>query len=214
MPPTDQGKKFLQIELTAEIYDALMARVQLSGNSASELVQQSLYRYLGCGNDDPNHLETRLAALEVEIMQRLQAQFEAKIQSIQISLQNLQNNMRSQSEAIANIQANLATDLVKSEPITERSVKPIVAAAIADVPPMAHSQKKVETTASSQVRQLQIGDLVQVRDPDSPHYMEHLRISTVGIIRATVQTDLGEQTFLKRDLRFVSTKSESTLGSD
>lgn len=210
MPPADQETKFLQIELTAEIYDALMVRVQLSGNDASELVQQSLYKYLGCGNDAPNQIETRLAALEAKIMQRVQTQVEAQIQSMQTALQNLQNNMRSQSDAIANILANLkpnpANHLSSSEPSVELGV--------ADAPPLSYGQKKAETASSSQIRQLQIGDLVQVRDPDSPHYMERVRISAVGIIRATVKTDSGEQTFLKRDLRFVESNSASNLGSD
>jgi hypothetical protein len=77
---------------------------------------------------------------------------------------------------------------------------------------------KVETTDSNisladtltqtppPIRQLQIGDIVQIRDPDSPHYMEKLRITELGIIRATVSTDFGNQTFLKRDLRFVSSE--------
>ncbi|WP_019499635.1 hypothetical protein [Pseudanabaena sp. PCC 6802] len=206
MPPTDRGTKFLQIELTAEIYDALMARAQLSGSSASELVQQSLCSYLGCGNDAPNQIETRLAELESAIMQRVQAQVEAQMQPMRSLLQNLQSHMKSQLEAIANLQANL-----KAEPANPA---PIVESGVADTSAVSCDRKKAETASSSQIRQLQIGDLVQVRDPDSPHYMEHLRISAVGIIRATVQTDAGEQTFLKRDLRFVESNLASNLGSD
>jgi hypothetical protein len=53
------------------------------------------------------------------------------------------------------------------------------------------------------IRPLQIGDLVQVRDRSSPHFLEKLHITKVGMLRATVVTSSGEQSFLKRDLRFI-----------
>ncbi|AFY75338.1 hypothetical protein Syn7502_03496 [Synechococcus sp. PCC 7502] len=53
------------------------------------------------------------------------------------------------------------------------------------------------------VRALQIGDLVQIRDQGSPHFLEKLSIVKVGMLMATVQTSKGEQSFLKRDLRFI-----------
>ncbi|CAN1213130.1 hypothetical protein TUMEXPCC7403_23195 [Tumidithrix helvetica PCC 7403] len=56
------------------------------------------------------------------------------------------------------------------------------------------------------IRQLQVGDLVQIRDPDSPHYMEKLRLTKVSLIRASIQTETGEHTYLKRDLRFVQSE--------
>ncbi len=54
------------------------------------------------------------------------------------------------------------------------------------------------------VRALQIGDLVQIRDQSSPHFLEKLTITKVGMLMASVQTSDGEQSFLKRDLRFIA----------
>jgi hypothetical protein len=53
------------------------------------------------------------------------------------------------------------------------------------------------------IRPLQVGDLVQIRDQSSPHFLERLHITKVGMLMATVVTSLGEQSFLKRDLRFI-----------
>jgi hypothetical protein len=53
------------------------------------------------------------------------------------------------------------------------------------------------------IRPLQVGDRVLVLEPDSPYYMAKLLVIRTSLIRATVDTDTGEKTFLKRDLRFV-----------
>lgn len=58
------------------------------------------------------------------------------------------------------------------------------------------------------LRQLEVGDFVQIRDVDSPYFMEKLQIVKVGIVRASVATHSGEQSFLKRELRFVPPDSE------
>jgi hypothetical protein len=57
------------------------------------------------------------------------------------------------------------------------------------------------------IRPLKIGDRVLILDPDSPYYMAKLSVTRTSLIRAMVETDTGEHTFLKRDLRFI----ESTL---
>ena len=62
---------------------------------------------------------------------------------------------------------------------------------------------KPEKSEPLTVRPLQIGDLVQVRDRSSPHFLEKLNIIKVGMLMATVVTSSGEQSFLKRDLRFI-----------
>ena len=61
------------------------------------------------------------------------------------------------------------------------------------------------------IRPLQIGDLVQIRDQSSPHFLEKLTIVKVGMLMATVQTNQGEQRFLKRDLRFIEPLVSDTL---
>jgi hypothetical protein len=53
------------------------------------------------------------------------------------------------------------------------------------------------------IRPLQIGDRVLILDPDSPYYMAKLLVIRTSLIRATVETETGEHTLLKRDLRFV-----------
>jgi hypothetical protein len=53
------------------------------------------------------------------------------------------------------------------------------------------------------IRPLQVGDRVLVLEPDSAYYMAKLLVIRTSLIRATVDTDTGEKTFLKRDLRFV-----------
>jgi hypothetical protein len=57
------------------------------------------------------------------------------------------------------------------------------------------------------IRPLQVGDRVLILETDSPYYMAKLLVTRTSLIRATVETDTGEKTFLKRDLRFV----ESTI---
>lgn len=174
-PQASQSIKSLQVELSAEVYDALMAKQQLSGCDVSELVQQGLCLYLGLEIlETKDHtsdqakdlrspleqmLESRLAELESRIMERVYIEIESRLAGIKVGTTS----------------SNIL---------------------LADTP----------TQTPPPIRQLQIGDIVQIRDPDSPHYMEHLRISELGIIRATVSTDFGNQTFLKRDLRFVSSE--------
>jgi hypothetical protein len=166
--------KSLQVDLSAEVYDALIAKQHLSGSNISELVQQGLRFYLGLETKDSTNaqtedlrsplekmLEIRLADLESRIMERVYMAIESRLAGI------------------------------KNETTTPNI-------SLADTP--------MQTPPP--VRQLQIGDIVQIRDPDSPHYMEQLRISELGIIRATVSTDFGNQTFLKRDLRFVHSESD------
>jgi hypothetical protein len=53
------------------------------------------------------------------------------------------------------------------------------------------------------IRSLQVGDRVLILDPDSPYYMARLLIIRTSLLRATVDTETGEKTFLKRDLRFI-----------
>jgi hypothetical protein len=61
------------------------------------------------------------------------------------------------------------------------------------------------------IRPLQLGDLVQIRDQSSPHFLEKLIIVKVGMLMATVETSTGEQSFLKRDLRFIDNQVPETL---
>jgi len=58
------------------------------------------------------------------------------------------------------------------------------------------------------IRPLQVGDRVLILEPDSPYYMAKLLVTKTSLIRATVDTETGEKTFLKRDLRFVEAAND------
>jgi hypothetical protein len=172
-PQATQSIRSLQVDLSAELYDALMAKQRSSGCSVSELVQQGLRLCLGLeAHDDTEELrsplaqtiESRLSELESRIMARVGIEIESRIASLKFK--------------------TISSNISLAETPAEKAIPPTV-------------------------RQLQIGDIVQIRDPDSPHYMEHVRVSEVGIIRATVSTDLGNQTFLKRDLRFMRSEADA-----
>lgn len=67
-----------------------------------------------------------------------------------------------------------------------------------------HSEEKVKNNLPiPTIRPLQIGDRVLILEPDSAYYMAKLLVVRTSLIRATVATETGEMTFLKRDLRFV-----------
>jgi len=66
----------------------------------------------------------------------------------------------------------------------------------------------IKPELSTTIRALQIGDRVQIRDQSSPHFLEKLTIVKVGMLMAVVQTTSGEQSFLKRDLRFIHSTLE------
>jgi hypothetical protein len=66
------------------------------------------------------------------------------------------------------------------------------------------SEEKIKNTMPiPTIRPLQIGDRVLILEPDSAYYMAKLLVVRTSLIRATVATETGEMTFLKRDLRFV-----------
>jgi hypothetical protein len=60
----------------------------------------------------------------------------------------------------------------------------------------------LEKEVHAKIHQLQIGDSVQIRDADSNYFNQVVQIIQVGMIRATVQTPTGAESYLKRDLRF------------
>jgi hypothetical protein len=60
----------------------------------------------------------------------------------------------------------------------------------------------LETESLPKIHQLQIGDSVQIRDADSNYFNQVVQIIQVGMIRATVETPTGAESYLKRDLRY------------
>lgn len=172
-----ETKKFLGVEIAAELHDLLVDKaIQLSITEA-ELVEQGLQLLFGAVSLLQPSLKTQLKA---ELIADLKLELNTQIE------QQLAHALRLGSPALdAELQIKSSTATDTSENINE---------------------------ISPSVRQLCVGDRVQIRDPDSPYYMEKLQIVKVGMIRADVATDHGEQSFLKRYLRFVPSE-ESVSGS-
>ena len=80
-----------------------------------------------------------------------------------------------------------------AEPVTEN---------LATVPSTDHLPESTPLPLPT-IRPLQVGDRVLILERESPYYMAKLLIIRTSLIRATVETETGEKTFLKRDLRFV-----------
>ncbi|NJM28062.1 MAG: hypothetical protein HC856_07165 [Pseudanabaena sp. RU_4_16] len=98
-PQASQSIGSLQVELSSELYDALMAKVRSSGCSTNELVQQGLRLYLGLETNDRTKertedsrstveqtIESRLSELESRIMERVCLEIEARMASIKLQL--------------------------------------------------------------------------------------------------------------------------------
>lgn len=176
----------ITLNLNAATYEALIAEAKAVGTSEAELVERALQLLLR--DKKQNLLVTiesvvneQLEGFERDMTDRFYTLMEQHIS--QAEFQQLKANLASQSAAIAQL---INRELVPSQ----------------DNPTEPLSTLEQEITPST--KQLEIGDLVQVRDVDSPYFMEKLKIIKVGIIRASVATNSGEQSFLKRDLRFVS----------
>jgi hypothetical protein len=153
----------MTIELSSELYTALLKQVKTTGKTETELVVEGLRQVLS-QPDDKNTEKDRLAILE--------ANLEKKLKQYADSL-------------IKDRQSNVAANPEISDRKSLERVLPIPT-----------------------IRPLQVGDRVLILEPDSPYYMAKLLVIRTSLIRATVDTDTGEKTFLKRDLRFVESSSE------
>lgn len=89
------------------------------------------------------------------------------------------------------------------------SLKSIVEQVLATQTISPPAAKAVSPPVSPTIRALQVGDIVQIRDQSSPHFLEKLPIIKVGMLMASVQTTTGEQSFLKRDLRFLTSDPDT-----
>ena len=153
----------LTIELSSELYAALLEKVHLTGKTETELVIQGLTQILG-EITTPQEEQDRFADLESALEQKLKLYVESLIK-----------DRVSSSESVENLPtSNLDSDVNISKAMPIPTIRP-----------------------------LQVGDRVLILEPDSPYYMAKLLVTKTSLIRATVDTDTGEHTFLKRDLRFV-----------
>lgn len=153
----------LTIELSSELYTALLKQVKTTGKTETELVVEGLRQVLS-QPDDKNTEKDRLAILEANLEKKLKQYVDSLIKDRQ---------------------SNVAANPEISDRISLERVLPIPT-----------------------IRPLQVGDRVLILEPDSPYYMAKLLVIRTSLIRATVDTDTGEKTFLKRDLRFVESSSE------
>jgi hypothetical protein len=168
-PEIDRANHLLNIELSNELYTALLAKVKATGQTETELVIQGLRQILG-DIDPQNHQQERFAALEIALEMALEKKLKQYVEG-------LIKDRVSSSESSAHLStsdrhANIADSNAMAMPIPT-------------------------------IRPLQIGDRVLILEPDSAYYMAKLLVIRTSLIRATVATETGEMTFLKRDLRFV-----------
>ena len=163
----------LTVELSSQLYAALLEKVKITGKTETELVIQGLQQVLD---------ETYAQKAEKDRFIALEAALEVKLkQYVETLIKDRVSELVTQSPK-SNLDSNLQTSDRKS---FER-VLPLPT-----------------------IRSLQVGDRVLVLEPESPYYMAKLIVIKTSLIRATVETDTGEQTFLKRDLRFVEGKTSS-----
>jgi hypothetical protein len=162
-PDINFTNHLLTVELSSELYAALVEKIKITGKTESELVIQGLQQVL---NEDSE--QDRFAILESALEQKLKQYVESLIKD------------RVSASGLAALSANDNSDAT----LERKKNMPIPT-----------------------IRALKIGDRVLILDPDSPYYMAKLLVTRTSLIRAMVETDTGEHTFLKRDLRFI----ESTL---
>ena len=156
------------INLSSELYRALLEKVKITGKTKTELVTDGLKHVLG-DIEQRHDDEDRFRALELELENKLKQYVESLI-----------NDRFSSSKSLEHSSQNN----LDSDPAFKKAL-PIPT-----------------------IRHLKIGDRVLILDPDSPYYMAKLLVVKTSLIRATVETDTGEMTFLKRDLRFVEATPE------
>jgi len=173
-PESQSVNHVLTVELSSQLYAALLEKVKITGKTETELVVQGLQQVLNETCAQKAEEEERFIALEAALEAKLKEYVETLIKErvSELGTQLPKNNLDS----------NLETSDRKS---FER-----------DLP-------------LPTIRSLQVGDRVLILEPESPYYMAKLIVIKTSLIRATVETDTGEQTFLKRDLRFVEGKTSS-----
>jgi predicted transcriptional regulator len=155
-------------------------------------------------------------SLTIELSDKLYTALRKKAQitcqtETELVIQGLQQIL-GEKDRFADLEATLEQKLKK---YLEKYVENLVADRVSkidppslELPSLAESQSpKSQLTERVMpvptIRALQVGDRVLILEHDSPYYMAKLLVIKTSLIRATVQTDLGEKTFLKRDLRFV-----------
>ncbi len=173
--PTHRITHSLTIDLSSELYAALVEQVRITGQTETELLTRGLQQVLNFSAErSPEQIE--LASLEHILEQKLKHSLKDYIDK------HIEKQLEKQLEKRFNSDKSPSKDISESNTLNKSN----------------KSNLPIPT-----IRSLQIGDRVLVLEPDSPYYMAKLLVISTSLIRATVQTDTGEKTFLKRDLRFV-----------
>ena len=173
-PEIDRNNHVLTVEIPPEIYTKLLEIVKSTGKTESELVIQGLQQILD--KFDRFDLKKDDQARFVDLEISLEKKLKQYVESL------ISDRLGSQA-----FEAKSGGNSAKSNP--------------ADDP--AAEEKIKNNMPIPTIRPLQIGDRVLILEPDSAYYMAKLLVVRTSLIRATVATETGEMTFLKRDLRFV-----------
>jgi hypothetical protein len=179
MPPANY---LLTVELSSELYAALQNKAQVTGQTESELVIQGLQQILDLPDSSPIP-QPKSQDAEQERFALLEIALEARLKEYVEKL--ISDRLPLASPPLIEEASNSPLD-IDSRNIDTKSPMPMPT-----------------------IRPLQVGDRVLVLEPDSPYYMAKLLVIKTSLIRATVETETGEKTFLKRDLRFVEATQES-----
>jgi hypothetical protein len=167
----------LTVELSNELYASLLEKVQNTGKTESELVIQGLQQVLGLPESVPI-AQQNPQYLDPDLFYVLEASLEKKLKEY--------------------VEKLLSDRILLSSSLTENTAEP-------RLEPNDRNLDIKPSMPMPTIRALQVGDRVLVLEPDSPYYMAKLLVVKTSLIRATVETETGEKTFLKRDLRFVET---------
>jgi hypothetical protein len=173
-PEIDSDNHRLTVEIPSEIYIKLLEIVKSTGKTESELVIQGLQQVL----DKFDRFD-------------LKKDDQARFVDLEISLE------KKLKQYVENLISDRINERLGSTEFAEGSRKSHLA------PDRASEEKIKNNMPIPTIRPLQIGDRVLILEPDSAYYMAKLLVVRTSLIRATVSTETGEMTFLKRDLRFV-----------
>ena len=177
-PEIDSDNHRLTVEIPSEIYIKLLEIVKSTGKTESELVIQGLQQVL----DKFDRFDLKFD---------LKKDDQARFVDLEISLE------KKLKQYVENLISDRINERLGSTEFAEGSRKSHLA------PDRASEEKIKNNMPIPTIRPLQIGDRVLILEPDSAYYMAKLLVVRTSLIRATVATETGEMTFLKRDLRFV-----------
>jgi hypothetical protein len=214
----------LTLAIDSDLYAMLQEKAQALGKTTTELIEQGIRLLLASSHvvesPTPEQIKTEGSDAELNphniLSERIlpERQLEEKMQA-RFALLGKQIEDRVNSLLESSVETLVKKRLDREGFSQFKQDLAAIQLSVGDRRKSTETSPEIQSPATSAaylgptIRQLQVGDFVQIRDPDSPHYMEKVRLVKVSLIRATVQTDTGEHTLLKRDLRFVQSDRDS-----